>query len=670
VSGAAQALYAEAVAHYHAQRLDEAERALAEVLAIEPRHADSLHVLGVIAAQQRRFETAADLFRKAAALQPSAEGPRYNLGNALKDLGRLEEAITAYRNAIVLKPNHAEAYNNLGFALETLGRHDEALACYRRAFALKPTFAEARFNEGNVLKTTGRLAEALDAYAGTLAIRPDYVTAHNNQGVALKMMGRLEEAAAALHRALALRPDYADACNNLGATLQSLGRLNEALAACDRAIALNPASADAHNNRGGTLKDLGRYEEATEAYAQALAMNPQCLNPQINLAITLEELGRFAEAGAAVERALEIDPNSGEAWQVRADLKTFTADDADVARMEALLAPGAAQPLDAGNRTRLHFVLGKAWLDIGDADKAFSHFAEGSRLKRATLAYDGDAAAHWMARIARTDPPTARGEPSSRPIFVLGMPRSGSSLIEQILASHPQVHGAGELNLVEQVIREAGAGEATFHYPEDAPALSAADLRAMGSAYLQKLSALAPSGERVVDKLPGNFQFAGLIHAMLPNARIIHCRRNPIDTCLSCYTKLFATGQDFAYDMTELGQFYRAYDGLMTHWRATLPADRFLEVGYEDLVEDLEGISRRLVAFCGLAWDAACLDFHRTERAVRTASASQVRRPLFRTSLERWKRHERHLTPLLDALGPLAPAEYRARQSEARKTTR
>ena len=653
----AQALFSEALDALRAGRTAEGEQGLRQVLAADPRHGDALQVLGVLAAQAGRFDQAADCFRRASGARPGDPTARYNLGNALKDSGRLEEAVTAYRNAVVLKPDYAEAHNNLGVVLQELGRDAEAVQVYERARALHPAYVEAHFNLGNALKAQGRHEPAVEAYAQALALRPDYAQAHNNQGVALKMAGRLEEAVTAFGRAVAIQPDYADAYSNLGVALQVLGRSQAAVDAYARAIDLNPTSAEAHNNLGVALKGLGRFDEADAAYARALDLRPDYAEAHINMAVSAEEHGRPEAARASADRALALDPGSGHAWYVRSNLKTFAPGDPDLAAMQALLAPGQVERLNVDDHARLEYALAKACIDQGDADRTFAHLDAGARIKRAGLSYDGPTAARWMAQIAGTFTPdllarlAGAGDPSDLPIFVLGMPRSGTSLVEQILASHPKVHGAGELNLVEHLVRGPPPEGLGMAYPRDAPGLTREVVGQLGRDYVARLSELAQGHARVVDKLPGNFHFAGLIWLMAPNARIIHCRRDPVDTCFSCYSKLFTDGQPFTYDLAELGHYYRAYDALMDHWRAVLPGDRFIEIQYEALVDDLEGETRRLLAACGLDWDEACARFHETRRPVRTASTAQVRRPLYRSSLGRWRAFEAHLGPLLSALG-------------------
>jgi hypothetical protein len=300
---------------------------------------------------------------------------------------------------------------------------------------------------------------------------------------------------------------------------------------------------------------------------------------------------------------------------------------------------------------RVHFSLGKAYLDIGEPARAFHHLDTGNRFKRASITYDSARTAAWLKSIAEVFTPELIGQfagvgaPADLPVFVLGMPRSGTTLIEQILSSHPQVTGAGELSALRQTVAVAGT------YPDLMNTFTRDDARRLGETYLARTRALAGNSARLIDKMPVNFLYAGLIPLILPGARIVHCRRDPVDTCLSCYSKLFTGEQAFAYNQTELGEFYRSYESLMAHWRAVLPADRFIEVDYEDVVDDFGTEARRLVAFADLPWDDACLNFHENRRVVRTARVNQVRQPIYRTSKGRWRQYAEHLGPLLASLG-------------------
>jgi hypothetical protein len=316
--------------------------------------------------------------------------------------------------------------------------------------------------------------------------------------------------------------------------------------------------------------------------------------------------------------------------------------------MQSLLA---REGISLADRTTLHFGLGKAFLDIGDSELAFRHYDRGNRLKRSTFAYDADASERWVAGIAEAFSPALLaakadlGAGSDLPIFIVGMPRSGTTLVEQILASHPMVHAAGELKRLQKL------SDGIDGFPRSAASLNAAQLKALGAAYLAFVAPTAAGRRHVVDKMPSNFLLAGLLRLILPDAQIIHCRRDPADTCLSCYTKLFTGEQAFSYDQTELGRFCRAYQGLVAHWRATLPASHFLEVDYEAVVEDVGREAWRVLDFLGLPWNEKVLRFYDTERPVRTASMNQVRESIYRTSAGRWRKHAAHLQPLLEALG-------------------
>jgi len=654
----AEALFAQAFARHQAGDLREAERLYRQVLAMASDHPDSLHLLGLVRMQSGAPEEGVRLMRRAVAIKPEFALAHYNLGNALRRLGDGEAAVEAYRGAIHLRPNSPGALVNLGVTLRGLGRHEEALQAYERALSLQPNDPQAHYNRGVALQGIGRLEEAVDAYRRVLGLKADHADAWSNLAAALLALGRGPEALESCRRRLALEPRVAEAHIALAATWLELGRPGEAADASRRAVALAPDDSKAHAHLGGALRELGQSAESLAAYERAVQLNPDVADGWVNLAISLQEAGRGEEAKAAIDRALRINPASAAAWSVRGDLKTFTPDDAELDALSDLLAAADTAGASPEERLDLEFTLGKAFIDIGDANRAFAHLNAGNRLKRGALQYDVDddireftaiAQALDSARAAR---PGEGGDPSDRTLFIVGMPRSGTTLVEQILASHPKVHGAGELPNLERILNDyVGPSLPLIARAERLATLTTADFTAMGAAYIREIAALAPQAARITDKMPSNFRWAGLIGLMMPNARIIHCRRDPIDTCLSCYTRKFSRGQPFAYDLRDLGLYYRAYEGLMARWRTVLPADRFIEVQYEAVVDDLEGEARRLVAFCGLNWDEACLSFHQTRRPVRTASVNQVRKPLYRTSVARWKQYEAHLGPLLDALG-------------------
>jgi tetratricopeptide (TPR) repeat protein len=629
-----------------AGRTDEALAAYAKAIELKADYGEAHNSLGALLSAAGRPGEAVEALRKAVELNPDFAIAHRNLAAALGQLGRLQEALAACQRAIALEPDFGDAYRGAWGLLRRLGRYEEALATARRAAELMPDDPGAQSALGVALHDLDRLEEAIPVWRRVLSLKPDDPPAYSNLGLALRAVGRLEEALAACRRAIELRPRMAEAHNNLAVALYEAGHKDEALAAYEQAVALNPGFATAHHGRGRVLFDLGRHQEALEAYREAIRADPRHADAHVNAAIVLQEIGRTDEARTAVEQALAIDPASARAWRVRSDLKTFQSGDPDLEAMERALAEADARRLSRQHRIDLEFAAGKAWLDAGDAEKAFAHLNTANRQARAEITYDVEADVAGLAKVARRftrermESMQGRGDGSDLPVFVVGMPRSGTTLVEQVLASHPEVYGAGEITVLPEVLRAQRRllDELT------------GDLAAAGSAYVERVAALAPDKRRVVDKLPGNFRFLGLIFLMLPNARVIHCRRDPVDTCLSCYVRAFSDRLDFAYDQQELGRYYRAYAALMDHWRAVAPADRFLEVRYEDVVDDLEGQARRMVSFLGLTWNEACLDFHKTSRLVRTASVNQVRRPIYRDSVARWKRYERHLGPLLEAL--------------------
>jgi hypothetical protein len=432
-------------------------------------------------------------------------------------------------------------------------------------------------------------------------------------------------------------------------------KVDEAAAATERALALNPDNHDALNLLGRVAFERGALDTALAHYRRALSVKPDLADACNNMGNALKELGHLADARAAFLKALELDATLTGVYVNLADSTTFAVDDPYLAAMQAL----AAQPdgLSATDRMHLDFALAKAFADLREYRRSFGHLLRGNAGKRAAIKYDEAAAMALFDRIEAAFTPeliaakSGLGDPSGVPIFVLGMPRSGTTLVEQILASHPLVHGAGELKTFNDVVDTVrGPDGAVLPFPEFVPALEAAPIRTIGAHYLAQIRALAPEASHITDKMPSNYYFAGLIHLALPNARIIHTVRDPVDTCISCFSKLFTAEQSHTYDLGELGRYYRRYQQLMAHWRRVLPAGRILDVRYEDVVADLEGQARQIIAHCGLEWDPRCLAFHTTKRPVRTASATQVRQPIYRSAIGRWRVYEEFLGPLLAEL--------------------
>jgi tetratricopeptide (TPR) repeat protein len=669
-------------AAWRADDPDEAEMACQQVLAVWPGQPDASYLMGLMAHHYANLDLALAHLRRACQAPRAPAHFFSDFAEMCRQGGLLAEGEQAARRAVALAPNSGAAWNNLGIILQEMLKLDESRLCLERALALEPNNAETFNNLGNTLKRLGRAAEAEEHWTAALKFKPDYAEAYSNLSNLLNDQGEYERAEAMALKALELSPRLADAYINLAGvasarhryldalgwleallafapmhgralaarslTLKELDRLDEAMEAARQALAAAPDSPEAHNAEGQVFQAMGRFEPALRSYDRAVALpGPAQKDAVSNRASLFMEFGKAEEARAAFEAAAKTFPNSAAVLLSQTDLKHIEPGDPLLAEMGSLIARDG---LSVADRTALHFGLGKAYLDLGESREAFRHYNEGNRLKRATFAYDPDETDRWMKHIAEVfsrdllEAKAGLGARSRTPILVVGMPRSGTTLTEQILASHPMAHGAGELRRLQSLGDELG-------FPESFRTLPARKLETAGEAYLATIAPLAAGRPHVVDKMPANFALLGMIRLILPDARIIHCRREPVDTCLSCYTKLFAAQQAFSYNQTELGRFHCAYQGLMAHWRAVLPASHFLEVDYEAVVEDVGAQARRMLDFLGLPWDAAVLRFHETERPVRTASSNQVRQPIYRSSAGRWRKHAAELQPLLAALG-------------------
>ncbi|MBK9161023.1 MAG: tetratricopeptide repeat protein [Nitrosomonadales bacterium] len=675
-------------------RLQEAEHLLRQILQAQPQHTFALHLLGVIAHQAGKPELAIELIRQAIRSNGNVALFHANLGEMCRLQGRLDEAVQHGERAVELDANMVSGHSNLGIACYDLKDYDRAEACQRRALAIAPTFAPALNNMGSICRARKDKEAALDWYRKAIAAAPDYVESLSNLGAVLLEADRPDEAVVPLEQALRVNPNYAEALCNLGMVRNALDQhdaalpllqralqvrpdyaeafiglarffsekedLPEAERCARRAVELAPEKANVYAQLGGIYTEMARSAEAEEMYRRALEIDPECDEALLGLGNLNMEGGNMENAEALFRQALTLDVDNLAARFHLAQVRKVKASDGNLAALEATdaAARNGTLPLTPRKAMSLHFALGKCYDDSKQHDRAFPHFLEGCRLKRATYDYEAnEVTRHFDSIRAVFDRDTLErlrgaGDPSRVPIFVLGMPRSGTTLTEQIIASHPEVHGAGELPDLLAIAQRPINGA---NYPESIRSIDRTQLDAWGADYVAALRRHAPDARHITDKMPANFFAVGLIHLMLPNAKIIHVNRNPVDTCLSCFTRLFNRKQNQTYDLAELGRYYVDYARLMEHWRAVLPAGAFLDVRYEDIVADQEAQARRLIEYCGLEWDEACIDFHKTKRAIRTASVTQVRQPIYSSSVERWRPYEKHLGPLLDALGELAP---------------
>jgi len=573
------------------------------------------------------------------------------------------------------------------------GRYREALRSASRALKQRPEDPELWNLGGGAALALGLTADAEQFWRVAVARGPACADAHHNLGVLHYARRDLEAAARYFARAVVLSPNHAPALNNLAAVLQHLGRFSEAATLLRRAVTIDPGNTEALNNLGLALIELGRFEEARASLDRALALRPNFAAALTSRARLSSECGEEQAALALLDAALAANPEHGEAYYNRSRLVRAVRGDAWIGPLEHAFARRASLPVKSASA--LSFAMGKVREDLGEYDAAFEAYAEGNRLCHAQQRFDEDEdershtrrsrsfTADLYAQVFPAPPPApaspalpavsaSRPSPASRtegsppapppapaestgaplpieervPVFVVGMPRSGTSLIEQVLASHPQVCGAGELPLLAELA--ATLPPAVPPPPEREAWL--AQLRALGRDYLAR--AWSGAGERrcLIDKMPGNYLHLGLLPLMIPGARIIHVQRDALDTCVSCYATPFLRAHEYSFDLGLLGRRYRRYERLMAHWAAVLPPGQILEVRYEALIADLELETRRMLSHLGLAWDEACRSFHENPRVVRTASLAQVRQPLYAGSIGRWRRFERHLDPLREAL--------------------
>lgn len=571
-----------------------------------------------------------------------------NLGNGLARRGRLEEASASFERALALDPDLAEAHHNLGTVLLETGHRELAVERYRRATAANPGYAEAHESLGGVLLELGRIEEAVASYRRALEIRPASVCAWHNLANALAGLGRIDDALVAYRRALALEPNSAELHNNLGSLLRGCGHLEEAVACFSRSIDLAPDFAEAHANMGLAQRLQSRPHEARASCLRALELKPDFAPALTTLAESHADTGDFAGAERLFRRAVAVDRDSPEAWAGMSRLRRMTLSDSHwLAEAQRI----AALPLPARKESHLRYAMGKYFDNVGQFELAFAEFEQANELtKRTRPAHDPQPMTRAVNRIIdfedREGLARVRRVPkgSERAVFIVGMLRSGTTLAEQILASHPQIVGAGELpfwNAAADAVRSA---------PDEPTRKLRLEKRAVD--YLGTLESLASGARRVVDKMPANFLSLGLIHAALPNARIIHLRRHPLDTCLSIYFQHFETALSYTNDLGDLARYFGDYLRIMEHWRSVLPPEVVLEVPYEALAEDPARWSRRMIEHVGLPWDPRCLESHLTPRTVITASKWQVRQPITTAAVGRWRNYRAHVAPLLGLLPP------------------
>ncbi len=625
-----------------------------------PSDVNVLGLLGAVLIKQGKLDQAEPFLRKTIALAPSFAKPHEDLGNLLMSVKKTEEAVELFKRAVHLDPSLASAHFSLGKALALTGRGKEADEAYEKSFALSPV--RDALAKASQLHQQGKFEEAEKIYRQVLAKEPENVDALRMLAMIAAAANKPDDCERLLRKVISLAPDFALAQLDMGRTLKEQDRFEEAIYHFRKATTLEPGNAQAHFLLGGVLAPAAQTEQAAQAYKDALTHNPNHAAALLGLGHVLKTLGQQEAGIQAYRDCIKLKPENGETYWSLANLKTFSFSEEELNKMIEMVE---GKQLEPQSEVNFLFALGKAFEDRKDFDQAWQYYDEGNQKQRALINYDPVLTEvqnddlldvytrEFMAEFM------GKGNPDASPIFVLGLPRTGSTLIEQILASHSQVEGTSELPYIGRACSSLNRNRADgINYPQAMRELQPENLVALGQLYLDKAKMHRQEGTPYfIDKMPNNFPSAGFIKLILPNAKIIDTRKHPFDACLGNYKQLFAKGQNFTYDLTDIGEYFLQYERLMDHWDTVMPGE-ILHVQYEDTVMDFENTVRRIFDFCGLPFEEACLNFHETDRAVRTASSEQVRQPIYTGAINRWRYYENHLEELIEVID-IARDRYR-----------
>ena len=600
--------------------------------------------------KEGKLQDAERLYRSILQSYPNHPDANQNLGvldtNKLIQLyqnGQYDDAKKLAQSLTERLPKYPFAWSILGAIFGQTGMHTEALNANKTAVILSPQDAQVHYNLGITLKELGRLDEAEASYRQAIALQPDNAQAHNNLGLTLEALGRLDEAEASSRQAIALQPSYTEAHNNLGLTLEALGRLDEAEASYRQAIALQPDNAQAHNNLGLTLEALGRLDEAEASYRQAIALKANYTKAYNNLGITLQALGRLDEAEASYKQAIGVKADYAEAHHNLSLMKKFESQDEQFLKMQEL---NLDKNTPEEERCYINFGLAKACEDLGDFEQAFTHYTEANVLRKKLLNYDISQDEKYYKQIKSNYQPNAqhtididKSEKNLKPIFIVGLPRSGTTLVEQIISSHSQVTGAGELSFVFKFGQSMATGFSKS---------SSYNLAKFRHEYLTELMKVSKDNKIVTDKMPHNFLYIGLIASAFPEAKIVHVKRDPAAVCWANYKQYFTSKNlGYCYALDDIISYHGLYENLMEFWKSSL-GKKIYNLDYELLIVNQENETRNLIDFLGLDWDEKCLSPQNNTRGVSTASNIQVRKKVYQGSSQQWKKYEPFLRGAFD----------------------
>lgn len=645
------------------------------------------HAADLLTVNPSLAQEQAEEILKVVADSPSA---KHILAAALRLQGDAPKGLSIIAGVVQQHGSDANLLHEYALCLGAAGKGDESIAVLKQVLQLEPEHAAAWRSLGDQLSASGDTAGSEDAYDKHLAAstrHPELIEAAEHlrkkqfplaerltrdvlkkdpvDVIAIRMLaaiglevGQIDDAINLLERCLELAPGFHLARQNYAIALSRRQRFDEALAEIDRLLVAEPNNPNYRLLKGSNLVRKGEHDAALELYEAFLSEYPQQSGAHMNYGHTLKTVGRLDESISAYRTAIRLRPQTGEAYWSLANLKTFRFTDDDIAEMQAQIDE---EDGDQDDQSHLLFALGKAMEDRKEFDQSFDYYRRGNSLRQKRHRHNAKANVFDTVRQIKTltreffDEREGWGSGAPDPIFIVGLPRAGSTLLEQILASHSQVEGTAELPDIIAISRRLGKKSRknpASDYPEILTTLSEEQARALGDGYIESTRVVRHGPPFFIDKMPNNFKHIGLIHMILPNAKIIDARRHPMSGGFSCFKQLFAHGQTFTYDLTDLGHYYRDYVTLMDHWDAVLPG-RVHRVQYEDMVTDTENQIRQLLDYCELPFEDQCLRFYETERAIRTPSAEQVRQPVYKEGLAQWRNFEGHLEPLKSALGPL-----------------
>jgi len=586
-------------------------------------------------------------------LKNKQEPPQTNIQSivALYSNGQIQEALVDIEALVKEFPNSPILYNIRASCYKANGQMDVSIKDYEKAITLKPDYAEAYYNLGITLRELGQIDAALKSYEKALAIKHEYPGAHNNLGSILLDLGSLDSATDHFEWALAFKPNYPEAHNNLGVVERKLEKFDQAIKSFEKAIDIEPNYVQAHSNLGNILQDIGQLDTAMNCYKNALEINPNHTQCYLDIGLIHKEKGQIDDAIKFFEKALTINPNYAVAYDNLSDIKKYTINKKHITKMQSLLSSDMLGPSD---RRHLCFALAKVNENLDNQDELFKYLHEANRLRKEELNYSLDRSKTLFSTVKEifsssypNIEKSLSSEPSTfKPIFIVGMPRSGTTLVEQIISSHHAVHGAGELTNLPTIIGPI----ATNHLNQGINKLPEKSFLSIRKQYLDVLSNLNVSESVITNKLPLNFLYIGFILTAFPEAKIIHMKRDARAICWSIYKSNFRnTGNGYSYNFDDLAGFYGLYKDLMDFWHQLFP-NKIYDMSYEDLTTNQEDETRKLLQYCELDWDENCLNFHKNKRAVKTASAIQVREKMYQGSSEVWKKYKTHLKPLIKAL--------------------